>query len=255
MATFDDVLKELSPVHSGDSVFEVASAARMNAIMEAIHMLVMGENVMEGPNIRKDSSSGKLILSADPVGVGRGGGAFKHPFKVVHGADNSFPPYPILKVLPGRVGLIMPTLANAALDKLPPPAPGPHPWFYSPTGPYSLWLKVNIDTSSTQLNQRAGIVSAQVVATNDPLLAAMLADAPEPVPPETLKKLPELQMRWDGHGTENVSNTKGFFLIKIADITAVTDGGGNIVVKTITQFLTQSYHTFAVSNLEVVPMA
>lgn len=81
MAAFEDLLKQLDHVDSGQHVCEVASSARMNAIQQIIRMLVMGENIMEGPNIRKDSSQGKLILSADPAGdSGRGGKKLDLPF-------------------------------------------------------------------------------------------------------------------------------------------------------------------------------
>lgn len=114
MASFDDLLKAMSPVNSGDSVFEVASAARMNAIMEVIRMLILGENVMEGPNIRKDSSGGKLILSADPSGRDLGGiSAFPFKLSVIPRPDS--PLQKAVKIYDGKVNNEWPDVGVTAM--------------------------------------------------------------------------------------------------------------------------------------------
>jgi hypothetical protein len=115
MASFDDLIKAMSPVKPGDHVCKVASANRINAIMEAIKMLIAGENVMEGPNIRKDSSSGKLILSADPSGGFGGKGTTIFPFKLslISRPDN--PALWAVRIYDGKVNNEWPDVGTNAM--------------------------------------------------------------------------------------------------------------------------------------------
>lgn len=79
MATFSDWIKELTPVSVGQKVTEVASAARMNAIMGLLRALVRGDNIVSGPNVLKQSQDGFVILSSEAL-IRGGGGRISLPF-------------------------------------------------------------------------------------------------------------------------------------------------------------------------------
>jgi hypothetical protein len=230
---------------AGEPLLPQLTAERLNALVDA-----MDRNRVEfGDNITGQRTPGGVIIRTNPRADGNGGD-LDHPFKVVKTVDDTVPPYPVLKVLPGVIGNIIPTLATARLDKRNDEA-GVKPWFYSPTGDYSLLLKVMVDTGTIEPNKRAGIISVSVISSLDPSI-------PDDIKSGTPPTVMELYMRWDNAGTPEQSNSKGYFFIKIADIHAITvaEGptAGSIEVRNISQFLTQSYLTFVITSYEVIPM-
>lgn len=213
MASFDDLMKQLSPVNSGDLVTEVASAARMNAIQELIKMLVLGENIMEGPNIRKDSSQGKLILSADPSGKGLGGGTLKHPFKVRNASNDAGPR---VSITPGVIEGIVPVIDTIRLDAIPAPTYGvTDGWIY-----FKVYLKARASAFS---DFRTTVDKVEVIGFDTEQV--------------------ELALTWTDE-----SLGLGFFFIRIAGITIDDDDN----IKQIDQYLTDNIRTFAIVVDEII---
>jgi hypothetical protein len=62
------VLKSLTRVGRAQPVHEVASADRINAIQDAIRLLIRGENIVAGNNVLKKSSDGYVVLTGNPAG-------------------------------------------------------------------------------------------------------------------------------------------------------------------------------------------
>ncbi len=61
-------LKQLQPVRKGQSVLEVASSDRINAIQDIIMALIRGDNIVDGANVYKKSGDGYVILSSRNTG-------------------------------------------------------------------------------------------------------------------------------------------------------------------------------------------
>jgi hypothetical protein len=61
-------LSKLIPVKAGDDVTKVASASRMNAIMEMLRALARGENIKTGPNMTRGGNDCEISIDANPRG-------------------------------------------------------------------------------------------------------------------------------------------------------------------------------------------
>jgi hypothetical protein len=73
-SSLNTLLKSLTRVGRSESVYNVANADRINAIQDAIRLLVRGENIIAGSNVLKRSSDGYVVLTG-MAGGGRRGGA------------------------------------------------------------------------------------------------------------------------------------------------------------------------------------
>lgn len=219
---------------AGRPLLEQLTADRLNAILDGI-----SRNRPEfGDNITGQRTPGGTILRTNARGDA-GDSAPNTPFKVYKSFDNSTPPYPILKIYPGRIADIVPTLAAAKLD-VSDTIVGLHPWFYSATGSYSLFLKVVIDNTIPDSNFQSHVQSVSVLSDNDALVIPDI----DPTAGEVI----ESKMKWTGTTTDRV---KGYFYLKIADVTATTVDG-NIIVQSITQWLDRSYRTFVLAGDEAI---
>lgn len=113
-SSLGQLLKSLTPVGRGDSVYAVASADRINNIQNAIRLLVRGDNIVSGVNIRKKSSDGYVILSSEPRAAQVGGGGF--PFQIsvepVPGSPGSFKGV----LSPGTINNIIPSNMFEKID-------------------------------------------------------------------------------------------------------------------------------------------
>ncbi len=77
-------LAALSPVKAGMAMRDALTAARINAIQEAIFALVRGDNVHKGAGTLKRSGPDGFSISATGSGSGGGGSsAAPHPYKVL----------------------------------------------------------------------------------------------------------------------------------------------------------------------------
>ncbi|CAN5463251.1 hypothetical protein BH20VER3_BH20VER3_00980 [soil metagenome] len=229
---------QLSPFKTGEPLLAQLSAERMNAILDAVDRVTP----LSGQNTRVQVTPGGRLIHAQPAG--QTGAAAKTPFLVFKTSDNSVPPYPILKLVPGKIAGIVPTLnaggTNAAGAKLdvPDDASGAHPWLYTPGHDFSIYLRCNLDLVTPSSQYRSVISSVRVVTSDD-------ADAVV----DRANNTQELQIVWEGATqAEKDQKTKGHFYVNVADVKGGTDGGGNITIGTITQWLFDSYTTFAVAG-------
>lgn len=81
--SLNSLLKSLTRVGRAESVYNVASADRINAIQDAIRLLVRGENIVAGTNVLKRSADGYCVLTGN-AGGGRGGiSDVEFPFQLI----------------------------------------------------------------------------------------------------------------------------------------------------------------------------
>lgn len=129
-------LKKLTAVKKGDSVLQVASAERINAIQETLKAMARGENVVAGVNIRKTLGEGFFILSGQRGGRGGGGGEatlhFPWEITVVNVSEDPETPDWRVKVKPGTINQIIPS--NMFSD-----------WAVAATGTYYVTLDCTSD--------------------------------------------------------------------------------------------------------------
>lgn len=245
MSAISNLLSKLDPVKSGDSVFEVASSDRMNAIQELLKMLVRGENIVSGPNVFKKSQDGFVSLSAHPVVRGGGGGGGSTPFLVYQDVDNSVPPYPILKVYPGKIMGLVPTLKSdgtygtggAPLDAAEDAVV--QPWLYTPGNDFSIYLRVQVTQGAPPLSvqYRSSITDVQAVTSEDPTAVIDRANFTQ-----------EFQIVWEGvNQAAKDLKTTGHFYINVADVKG-SIVGGNILIGEITQWLFTSITSFVIAG-------
>lgn len=170
------------------------------------------------------------------------------PFQVYKSRDNSEPPYPILKVYPGRIGGIQPKLAGEFLTKED-DEDGDHPWYYVAGEDTALFIKVRIDKDNPPANAFRSIVIQDgtiIVDKNDP--AAVSDIDAEMDPPD----LPEWKVFWDDE-----THVKGRFYIRIADIKGSIDEeaeDSGVRIGKITQWLFTNYRTFSIAGEDVIPL-
>lgn len=99
-SSLNTLLKSLTRVGRSESVYNVASADRINAIQDAIRLLVRGENIIAGMNVLKRSADGYCILTGNAAG-GRGvTGTSTFPFQLIGlvEATSEFDPTKIARV-------------------------------------------------------------------------------------------------------------------------------------------------------------
>jgi hypothetical protein len=171
--------------------------------------------------------------------------AAKTPFLVYQRNDPDG--VPILKIFPGTIATLMPTLNGARLDK-PDTDPAPHPWFYPPANNFSFFLRVHLMVvTPVPVNYRSHIDEVLALTDDDPLAVPDI----DPITSE----IPEYFPIWEGAtDAEKALHTKGHFYIKIADVTIGPDGQGHNVAKNLPtgQRIYQSYLTFVVAGDEVI---
>lgn len=107
--SLNSLLQSLTRVGRGDAVQQVASADRINAIQDAIRLLIRGDNIQDGENVRKKSADGYVILSTAAPRVHGGGAAVQHfPWEttlVLNTVTNFFE----TRVRPGTINSMLPT--------------------------------------------------------------------------------------------------------------------------------------------------
>lgn len=103
--SLNQVIKSLTPVRRGDSVYHVASAERINGIQDAIRLIVRGDNIVSGINIRKKSGDGYVIISGEPGGRG-GGGGVGFPWEI---SLQTLAGIAQVVVAPGTINSVLPT--------------------------------------------------------------------------------------------------------------------------------------------------
>ena len=243
MANLAENLRHLkSRVSKGEPVVSVARHERINAMMDCILALARGENISAGLNLRKKSGDGFVILSAEPKGK-RGGASTPTPFFASKTTDSSEPPYPVLKLYPGKIANIVPTVDGVPLDQ---PADDPdQPWIYTQGDVHSVYLKCLIDLLDPAANYRSHISTVEVVLTEDVPTEA-LDDNGDPL---------EGVVTWTGENQAEIDRTtQGYFFINVCRVMGSEDGG-NIVIGEITQWLFTSYASFAIAGDEAIPIA
>lgn len=240
--SLSDILGSLTPVKPGDDVADVASAKRMNAIQDAIRALTRGDNINSGPNIRKFTQDGFVLLSGQPGGGQGGSGIIKTPFFVSAGADSSFPPYPILKLYPGKFSTVTATIDGIPLDTSP-TAPI-QPWLYTPSTDFSVWLRVWIDLTMSENQYRSYILLVEVIHSQDSQFIEDLDDD---------TAMTEGRIFWDEDEDFPDLNVKGHIYFLVADVKAEL-GTNGVVFKQITQWLFTNYKTFVVAGNDFLPM-
>lgn len=82
-SSLNTLLKSLTRVGRAQPVHEVASADRMNAIQDAIRLLIRGENIIAGNNVLLKRSDGYVILTGNAAGRPGGGKTTPLPFAVI----------------------------------------------------------------------------------------------------------------------------------------------------------------------------
>lgn len=241
MPNFNDAIDRLkgNPVNKGDRASHAAASWRMEAIQQCLESLANGEQFQRAPGVRIRRGRGGLMFLGENTGRRRGGSAAqKTPFLVYPGLDNTVPPYPILKVYPGKIAGITPTLNNALLT-VKDTDPGLHPWFYAPGTNFTFFLKCKVELDPTNLFRPA---ITEVKVTTDDLDA-------QDIDGSNGDEIPPLKMFWDDGDTHK----KGHFYIKIADV-EMTTNEGNIIFVGKTQDLITSYVSFVVADVEVIPV-
>lgn len=171
----------------------------------------------------------------------------KHPFKVYAAKDNATPPNLVLKVFPGTISNIMPTMNGARLDKLDSES-DPHPWFYPFIPGFTIFLRCYVENIDAGSNYRVGVTEVKVMSEVDPL-------AVPDIDPATNKIIP-LTMVWEGASpAEKANRTKGHFYINVADVLVSTDPVTSALsIQSIVQNLSTSLLSFAVAGDEVFPL-
>lgn len=165
------------------------------------------------------------------------------PFLVYPSVDNSFPPYPILKVYPGKIAGIVPTLEDVKLT-VPDSDEGDHPWFYPPGTSFSFFLRCKITIDPDNLF-RSAITEVIVVSDDDPLAVPDIS----PDPPFEIPELTVLR-------TEEEDEFEGHFYIRIADISMTTIESNIVYVpEESTQWLFSNYTSFASAGTEITILA
>lgn len=130
-AVMRQYLSKLIPVKAGDDVTKVASASRMNAIMEMLRALARGENIKTGPNMTRGGNDCEISIDANPRGgrtrslilgftVMAGsasdkvvisksfltGITFSLVYPTINGTSMAVTPYPELSIVPEEENLI-----------------------------------------------------------------------------------------------------------------------------------------------------
>lgn len=234
-------------IKPGDDVLEVASSATMNAIIGAIVGLARGDTIFRGVNTLMRRTDTSITISALTGGGGGGISASPFtPFLVYPSVDNTDPPYPILKVYPGKIAGIIPTLDGVKLD-VADDTDGVHPWFYPPGTNFSFFLRCKITTDPMVL-YRSSITEVKAVTDDDPLAIPDVSGDPP-------FEIPELRVIWDappeGMGGSIDDHRFGHFYIRIADI-EMKQVEGDIIFVGSSQWLFSSYAGFVIAGDEVV---
>lgn len=229
MAGIGDLVKALTPVKAGDSVLTVASASRINAIQDIIKGLLRGDNLVAGVNMRKNAQSGIVVFTGTPAGTNRGGGGDKSPFHVSTAGDTSYPSYPVLKLYPGRVSSIVPTIDGTKLDHDPPPL------LYTPTTDFSVYLKASFNFTVPDDEYRSYLNTVEVVTSED--VVDDLEDG----------KIIDGKITWEEDEDHPDMNVKGHFYLLVADVQA-DPGGVGVIYGPITQWLFDNYQTFVFTS-------
>lgn len=151
-----------------------------------------------------------------------------HPFRVTSAVVDD---QPVLKVYPGKIASIVPTINGVTLDNDPSPS-----FPVTTSEPFSLFLRAKIGIDNDNLF-RSYITEVKVIDDNDP-------ESVPDIDPNT-SELPEMQIVFD-----NPTQTTGHFYIRIADINIA--GAGIVTVKL--QWLFNSYSSFVATAKEVIPV-
>lgn len=194
------------------------------------------------------SYSGSGIVTV-PVrlGAGSGAGGTKTPFLVYESFDNSEPPYPVLKVYPGRIAGVVPKIGAAPLDQQPLPVT-PQPWLYTPGVEFKIYLKCMIDLTDPLIAYRSHVKEVLVKMSTE---ADVIADAALLAP----IGIRDGSLIWTGDSPEEIAQkNKGHFYLLVATVFGAVSEG-NIIVNGITQWLFSSYRTFAVTDSEAIALA
>lgn len=209
----------------------------INSVIDAIHSLARGENIGRGRGIRRSVGQGTVTFVADIPRSRRGlNSTSKTPFLVYASNDTNQPPAQIIKVYPGKIAGIIPTLGGALLT-IPDDATGAHPWFYPPNAPFSFFLRCKIGLDITDAF-RPTITEVLVLTDDDPLA----------IPDIEGEEIPELKMFWD-----NDEKTQGHFYIRVADVDMTANELDDTpIFKSSSQWLYSNYASFAVSDTEVI---
>ncbi len=238
MATSSLVFK-LEPFKAGAPLVDQLTAERLNAMLAAIAQC----QISFGANISGTRLPSGVILRAKPQG-GSGGGGVPSPFLVQRAKDNSVPPYPVLKLYPGRIANKMPTLGGVPLDQ--DPAAPTQPWLYYPGEDFQILLKVQIDRLDPSSDFQSNISEVKVIASTDE----------DEVSEDDLDDGGSVFLQsvfWEGETPEEIeTKARGHFFILVADVSAEMDDDGNIVVTNIQQWLFDNYTTFAIVGDQAV---
>lgn len=136
-----------------------------------------------------------------------------------------------LKVYPGRISTIVPTIGGIKLDN------NPAPTLTIVTGaPFSLFLRASITVDTDNLF-RSFISAVKVCTDNDPDVVPDIDGG--------TGEIIELKVTWENSPT----NTIGHFYLKIADINV---SGATVTIAT--QWLFDSYTTFTAAGNEIQVM-
>lgn len=248
---FDDLLKQLGEVKPGMPVTRVASSTRMNAITQLIKMLVMGENIMEGPNIRKDTSAGRIILSGAKGVQPKGGGIGQYPFRVTAGTKDN---YTAIRIYPGKILNQVPYVDGFPLNVPIADSFGNlnYPSLTPPSTNFSVWLIVRIANLFDNYHPRIDIAEpgeTGYVPVKPPDESCYLTT----VAPDEADQI-DFRVKWDTPGNKEA----GGFPIRIADVTVEAPGPGvttGPVVKSITQYVFNNWRSLILSDNDIIPIS
>jgi hypothetical protein len=228
--SLNECLSAMTPVKPGDDVADAASSARINAIQDAIRALMRGDNINTGPNIRKKSQDGWVILTGQPGG-GNGGVVGAYPFKVTNGTDEAG--NPVLTIAPGVFVTVAPTLYGESLTATPKPTYSP------PNEAFDFLLRVKVDNTFNHLTDlRYSVAEATIVTDLDSGVSSEKESIGGGAP-----AIRELHIKWGDDGSVEADKTIGHFYLKIAHVSATRE---------ITQFLDQNFRTIAIIRDDVV---
>jgi hypothetical protein len=214
-------------------------------------MLAAGDNLMEGPNIRKDTSSGKVILSGEPGGrLGGGGRGNLLPFKVTATQKNNFT---AIRVYPGLILNQVPYIEGALMNQTVTDSFGhqvPNT-FTPPSTDFSVWLITRIKNSFDNYHPRIDI--AQPGETGYvPVLSAAESCYITHVAPAEADRI-DFRIKWDAGG-----RVAGGFPIRIADVKMTAAAPGVTTgpsVKSITQYVFNSWRSLILSENDIIPIS
>jgi len=237
-------------VKKGDSVESAARSERMNALSDAILSLARGDHMRKGPGIYLKTSEGMVIISTRPEEGGGGGAATEHPFKVSVTSKDS---YTAIQVSPGLIMNQVPYIEGALMNQLVFDGQGqlvPNT-FTPPNEDFSVWLITRIKNDFDNYHPRIDIAEpgeVGYVPIKPPHESCYITH----VAPALEDRI-DFRIKWDT-GTEK---TAGGFPIKLADIkvgpppAGVTTGP---VVKSITQYVFESWRSLILVENDVVPI-